>query len=53
MEILNTDAAGYGGSGTGNMGAVIATGTPAHSLPASAEIYVPPLATLYLRWEDG
>ena len=53
VEILNTDAAGYGGSGTGNMGAVIATGTPAHSLPASAEIYVPPLATLYLRWEDG
>jgi len=53
VEILNTDAAGYGGSGTGNMGAVIATDTPAHSLPASAELYVPPLATLYLRWEDG
>ena len=53
VEILNTDAAAYGGSGTGNMGAVIATDTPAHSLPASADLFVPPLATLYLRWEDG
>jgi 1,4-alpha-glucan branching enzyme len=52
-EILNTDAAVYGGSGTGNLGGVIATDHPAHSLPASAELYVPPLATLYLRHDGG
>ncbi len=48
-EILNTDATIYGGSGTGNMGAVHAVGLPAHGYPASAEMYIPPLATIYLR----
>jgi 1,4-alpha-glucan branching enzyme len=50
-EILNTDAALYGGSGTGNLGAVQATLAPAHNQPASAELYLPPLATIYLRLE--
>ncbi len=50
-EILNTDAAIYGGSGIGNLGTVTAVDTPSHGFPASAAITVPPLATLYLRHE--
>jgi len=50
-EILNTDSDVYGGSGMGNLGAVTATGVPAHGLPASAEIVLPPLATIYLKWD--
>jgi 1,4-alpha-glucan branching enzyme len=49
-EILNTDAAGYGGSGMGNLGAVIATETPSHGQPASAALTLPPLATLWLAF---
>ena len=49
-EIMNTDAALYGGSGGGNLGAVTATDTPWHGLPASAEVFLPPLATVYLEF---
>ncbi len=48
-EVLNTDAEAFGGSGVGNMGAVHADGQPWHGRPASAEIVVPPLATIWLR----
>ncbi|MBN9511243.1 MAG: 1,4-alpha-glucan branching protein GlgB [Alphaproteobacteria bacterium] len=48
-EILNTDSASYGGSGLGNLGRVEATSTPSHGLTASAELLLPPLATLFLR----
>jgi len=47
-EILNTDAGGYGGSGVGNLGSVTAADPPWHGLPASAELRVPPLGTLWL-----
>ena len=50
-EILNTDAAVYGGSGVGNYGRVEAHATPSHGLPASAAITLPPLATIYLTPE--
>ncbi|MBS7537843.1 1,4-alpha-glucan branching protein GlgB [Ancylobacter lacus] len=50
-EVLNTDAGCYGGSGIGNLGGVVATETPAHGYPASAELVLPPLACLYLQWE--
>jgi len=49
LEILNTDAAIYGGSGLGNGGAVEADAIPAHGFAASASVTLPPLATLYLR----
>ncbi len=52
-EILNTDASDYGGSGTGNRGAVAAAPHPWHGFPASAEITVPPLATLYLEFDPN
>jgi len=43
-EVLNSDAAIYGGSGAGNLGSVTANG-------GSAQIVLPPLATLMLEWE--
>ena len=52
-EILNTDAGEYGGSGMGNLGGIEACDTPAHGLPCSAVLTVPPLATLYFRHEAG
>ncbi|BDG74442.1 1,4-alpha-glucan branching protein GlgB [Roseomonas fluvialis] len=47
--LLNTDAAGLGGSGAGSMTDVVATDAPCHGLPASACIDVPPLGALYLE----
>ena len=51
-EALNTDAKGYGGSNVGNLGRVIAEPRPLHGLPASAALTLPPLATLFLTYED-
>ena len=48
-EILNTDAADFGGSGVGNFGAVEATDQAWAGRPASAELTLPPLAGLWLR----
>jgi 1,4-alpha-glucan branching enzyme len=50
-EVLNTDAASYGGSGWGNLGGVTAsTDQPWHGQPASAVVQVPPLGALWLRY---
>jgi 1,4-alpha-glucan branching enzyme len=49
IEIFNSDAADFGGTGMGNRGAVTAEARPSHGYPASAEISLPPLATLYFR----
>jgi 1,4-alpha-glucan branching enzyme len=50
-EALNTDATVYGGSGVGNMGAVVAEPQPAHGLISSASLTLPPLATLFLEFD--
>jgi len=50
QERLNTDATAYGGSGRGNLGAITAGTRPSHSQPASAEISLPPMATLYFEY---
>ena len=42
-EVLNSDAAIYGGSGVGNLGEITATG-------GSAAIALPPLATVMFEW---
>ena len=47
-ERLNTDAADYGGSGTGNAGQVRAEPSPWQGRPCSAALIVPPLAALVL-----
>ena len=52
VEILNTDATEFGGSGVGNLGAVTAHPSPCHGHPFSAEVTLPPLSTLWLRHEE-
>jgi 1,4-alpha-glucan branching enzyme len=47
-EAINTDAAAYGGSGMGNLGVVQAEPRPHQGFPASAEVVLPPLATIWL-----
>jgi 1,4-alpha-glucan branching enzyme len=48
QELLNSDAAVYGGSGVGNLGRVLATGQAVGGWPASALVAVPPLGTVIL-----
>ena len=48
-EIINTDAAVYGGSNVGNGGAVTAEAVASHNYPASLNLTLPPLATIVLR----
>ncbi|MBV8095657.1 MAG: 1,4-alpha-glucan branching protein GlgB [Acetobacteraceae bacterium] len=50
-EALNTDAAIYGGSNTGNGGAVEAGEIASHGLPSSVSLTLPPLATVILQPE--
>jgi 1,4-alpha-glucan branching enzyme len=52
-EILNTDATVYGGSGRGNLGGVGAQARSSHGKPASAEVSLPPLATVYFVYQGG
>jgi 1,4-alpha-glucan branching enzyme len=47
-ELLNSDAAEYGGSGVGNFGEVQATAEPCHGRPASVSLSLPPLGVLWL-----
>ena len=48
LELLNTDARHYGGSGVGNLGAVSAEAVAAHAHPCSLRLTLPPLAALIL-----
>ena len=50
-EIFNSDAAEYGGSGMGNLGAVRAEAVPAHGRSFSLPLLLPPLAALFLKGE--
>ncbi len=47
-EALNTDAELYGGQDRGNMGRIEATEGQSHGQPAHAQVYLPPLSTLFL-----
>ena len=47
-EVLNSDAAIYGGSGQGNMGGVDAVPIPLHGRRWSATITIPPLGAVFL-----
>jgi 1,4-alpha-glucan branching enzyme len=51
-EVLNTDAEIYGGSNVGNLGLVHAQDLVWHGQPASAELTIPPLATVWLTPEE-
>jgi 1,4-alpha-glucan branching enzyme len=48
-EILNTDAAIYGGGNVGNYGSVEAEPVWQHDHPYSLQLTLPPLATIVLR----
>jgi len=48
-ELLNSDAREYGGSGVGNLGGVEAQPIPAHGLPYSLPLTLPPLGILFLK----
>jgi len=53
VELLNTDAEIYGGSGVGNWGAVTADGRSWHGQPASTLVRVPPLGAIWLKFEGA
>jgi 1,4-alpha-glucan branching enzyme len=48
VELLNTDAREWGGSGVGNAGAVDAVAISWHGHPWSASVTLPPLGVLWL-----
>jgi 1,4-alpha-glucan branching enzyme len=51
-EVLNSDAAIYGGSGCGNLGGLQAGSAGIHGRPHSLSLTLPPLAALFLRHEN-
>ncbi|SUC09867.1 1,4-alpha-glucan-branching protein [Pasteurella canis] len=51
IEILNTDSAFYQGSNVGNFGTVTSEEIQSHEKTHSICISVPPLATIYLKYE--
>ena len=51
LELLNTDAAQYGGGDVGNLGVVRADPIAAHGRPCSLNLTLPPLATLMFTRE--
>ena len=52
-EVINSDAALYGGSDVGNLGGALATGDAWHGRPASIAVTLPPLGCVYLVWEPA
>ncbi len=49
VEILNSDAAEYGGSGVGNRGRAVALAVPAHGRTHSLSLTLPPLGAILLK----
>jgi 1,4-alpha-glucan branching enzyme len=48
-EVLNSDAAEYGGSGLGSMGGVEAVPVSVHGRPYSLTLTLPPLGAVFLK----
>jgi 1,4-alpha-glucan branching enzyme len=51
LELLNSDATSYGGSGVGNHGVVEAEKSAIHGRPHSLRLTLPPLGALFLKPE--
>jgi len=52
-ELLNSDAAVYGGSGLGNAGAVMTEPVASFDRPHSLSLLLPPLAAVFLKPDRG
>ena len=52
-EILNTDAATYGGSNVGNLGGQNASNQPSQGRAQSLCLTLPPLAAVFLKWQPS
>lgn len=52
-EVLNSDDAVFGGSGVKNEGELRTEAVPWHERAQSLSLTLPPLATIYLRWEKA
>ncbi|MGH7986072.1 MAG: 1,4-alpha-glucan branching protein GlgB [Candidatus Binataceae bacterium] len=52
-EILNTDAAMFGGSNVGNAGALMAEAVPSHGFPYSLALKLPPLSVVWFAFPDN
>jgi 1,4-alpha-glucan branching enzyme len=50
-EVLNTDAAHYGGSNAGNIGGQNAAAAPYQGRPYTLILTLPPLAAIFLKWQ--
>jgi 1,4-alpha-glucan branching enzyme len=50
-EVFNSDSGLYGGSNVGNAGQVETTQSAAHGHAQSLELTLPPLATIFLRYD--
>jgi len=48
-ELLNSDAAIYGGSGQGNLGGSQSVAKPFHGRPYSISLTIPPLGIIFLK----
>jgi len=53
LEILNSDARNYGGSGQGNLGSLEAAPVPSHGLSHSLNLTLPPLAAVFLKMREA
>ena len=51
-ELVHSDAVEYGGAGEGNLGTVRAVTGASHGLPATAELVLPALSTVWLAPAD-
>ena len=49
LELLNTDAQVFGGSGHGNLGGIDATPLPSHGRRFSLNLTLPPLGAIFLK----
>jgi 1,4-alpha-glucan branching enzyme len=53
VERLNTDAGWYGGTNKGNQGKVVARASEVEGLGPYADLYLPPMSTLYLKYDPA
>lgn len=53
VERLNTDAGWYGGTNKGNQGRVLSKASEVEGLGPYADLYLPPMSTLYLKYDPA